>query len=204
MTTNANHQTGCPEDQLPWFVNQTLSPDQMRAVKAHLQDCDRCQREVDWLKNVRQEIQTMPDPTPGELGLKRLIHRVRHDRAADQHQQRQGAAWWRPALAIAASILIVVQAGLLIHAWFGPANITPLSGRLEEGPVLQITFAPTATETQIRETVQTVGGSFVGGPGAIGVYRIRLGVAATDRIAIQRALDRLREEENIVTHVTRE
>ncbi len=204
MTTNTNHHTGCPEDLLPWFVNHTLSPAQLQTVKAHLQHCPRCQQEVAWLKSVRQEIKTMPDPTPGELGLKRLIYRVRHEKTADQHQPRQGAAWWRPAVAIAASLLIVIQAGLLIHAWLGPANIAPLSGQSEEGLILQITFAPTATEKQIRETVQNVGGSFVGGPGALGVYRIRLDIAATDRITTQQTVDRLREKENIVTHVTRE
>ena len=32
---------------LPWFVNGTLSSDELEFVQQHLKECVRCQREVD-------------------------------------------------------------------------------------------------------------------------------------------------------------
>ncbi len=203
MTENAKPRSECPEDMLPWFVNHTLTPSQQQEVEAHLKRCRRCQEEVEWLRTVRKEIKTTAVQPPGELGFKRLLSRVKHQKSTGQIRQKQRFGW-RPVLAIAASLIIVVQAGLLIHSWFGPAAITPLSKPPEQGFVLQVTFSPAAREEQIREIVQSVGGTFVGGPGALGVYRIRLDVSINDHNAIRQAVDYLRQKENIVAHVVRE
>ena len=44
------HQT--VEAVLPWFVNGTLEDPEKGLVEHHLQDCVRCQREVEWLRMV--------------------------------------------------------------------------------------------------------------------------------------------------------
>ncbi len=200
MTPNTDHKAPCPDDLLPWFVNHTLDPSQQRDVIAHLKHCRRCQQEVAWLKRVRQGIKATTEVSPGDLGLKRLLRRVGKAKQADQRHLRPKGWGWRSAVAIAASLVIVVQAGLLINQWFGPAAIKPLAGPSAEGPVLQITFLPTATEAQIRETVRAVGGSFAGGPSAIGVYQIRVNVPRTDRNAAQLMVDALRQKKDIVAH----
>ncbi len=203
MTDNSNTYTECPEEMLPWFVNHTLTASQEQEVEAHLKHCRRCQQEVEWLRTVRREIKTTAVDPPGELGLKRLLNSIKHQQSAEQSRQKQRFAW-RPIMAIAASLIIIVQAGLLIHSWFGPATITPLSKPPEQGLVLQVTFSPMATEEQIREIVQTVSGTFVGGPGALGVYRIRLEVPINDPNAIRQAVNHLRQKGKIVTHVAQE
>ncbi len=204
MATSTSQNSKCPDDLLPWFVNRTLAPQLYRMVEDHLQHCRRCKQEVTWLRQVRTGIQSSSAPTPGELGLKRLLQRVhdgKTDMPARQSRQRR---WLRPALAIAASLVIVIQAGLLIHSWFGPAAITPLSSPQAEGIILQVTFVPTATETQIRAVMRSVGGNFVGGPGALGVYRIRLNPPIQESYDVQRILNTLRQQDSIISHVARE
>ena len=38
---------------LPWFVNGTLEGDELAFVQQHLSECVRCQREVEWLRDLR-------------------------------------------------------------------------------------------------------------------------------------------------------
>ena len=204
METSSNQNFKCPEDLLPWFVNHTLEPQLNRMVEDHLQHCRRCKQEVTWLRQVRTGIQSSSAPPPGELGLKRLFHRLQDEKTDMLARQRPKGRWMRPALAIAASLVIVIQAGLLIHSWFGPAAITPLSSPHVEGIILQVTFFPTATETQIREIMLSVGGTFVGGPGALGVYRIRLNPSIQESYDVQRILNTLRQQDSIISHVAQE
>ena len=204
MKPSSLQDSACPEELLLWFVNQTASASQREKVKAHLAHCRRCQREVAWLQRVRQELKNTPVQPPGELGLKRLLKRVRNDKSPPALPGRRRPGWWRPALAIAASLVIIVQAGLLLHSWFGSSELTLLSSPPAQGVVLQITFSPTTTEQQIREIVNSVGGTFIGGPGVLGVYRIQLNLNREDNTAIQQALARLSAQENIVTHVAQE
>lgn len=204
MTTASIQKPSCPEDLLPWFVNRTLPAAQYDEVKAHLEHCDRCRQEVAWLQSVSDEIKRSPPSPPGELGLKRLMNRVRNEEKPAIPQQERRSGWWRPALAIAASLIIILQAGLLLHSWFGPSPVALLSGKQDKGVVFQVTFSPGATELQIREAINSVAGTVIGGPGALGVYRMRLDIARENTGAIEKALDRLKKQDRVVTHVTRE
>lgn len=204
MTPGSIQNQTCPEELLPWYVNQTLSASEHDAVKAHLEHCVRCQQEVTWLQKVRNEVKASPFRPPGELGLRRLMHRVQTVKEAPARQQVRRSGWWRPALAIAASLVIVLQAGLLLRSWFGPAPVRLLSDTPANGVILQVTFSPTTTELQFREILNAIHGTIVGGPGALGVYRIRLAISHENTGAIEKALAQLKAQENIVTHVTRE
>lgn len=112
-------------------------------------------------------------------------------------------AWWKPALA-AASLVIVVQGVLLIDLWPKPGLIAPM-GSKAAGVVLQIQFAPTAEEAQIREALQAVNGVLIGGPGALGVYRVRLnGLGEDQSLGVAEAVARLQTFEEVVVHVARD
>ncbi len=63
-------------------------------------------------------------------------------------------------------------------------------------------FAPEATEAQIRALLNEVGAYLVGGPGALGVYRLALEERGPD--AVERAASRLRRREAIVREVRRQ
>ena len=204
MPTSPIQEHPHPEDLLPWFVNNTLSLNQKKEVEIHLQQCRRCQNEVALLQNMRQHVKTVPIRSPGEVGLQRLLHKVKQEKKQEQIKQRKKVKWWQPSLAIAASMLIFVQAGLLFDAWFLSKPVVPLSGPQESGIVIQISFAPTATEAEIRESISAINGSFIGGPGQLGIYRIRLNVPTTDQKGIEQAVESLRQRQTIIRHVAKE
>jgi len=198
--TNDQH----PDELLPWFVNQSLSDHEREQVEAHLQSCSRCQQEVDFLRNVREEVKTCSSSSPGELGLQRLLREVKRDSSLQQGHGQKRSWWWGNGLAIAASFVIMVQAGLLMDAWFFSKPMVPLSGPSDLGVILQISFQPTATEPDIRQTVSAINGMFVGGPGQLGIYRIRLPLESQDKSGIEEAMGLLRNQKNVVSHVARE
>ncbi len=109
--------------------------------------------------------------------------------------------WWRPVLAVAAAV-IVLQGALLAGLWARPDLITPLGGRAEV--VLQVTFAPEATEARMREAIQAVRGTLVGGPGRLGVYLVRLDVPPDDKVRIDEAIDTLSHHRDVVSYVARD
>ena len=202
MTPNPLTPSSHPDELLPWFVNNTLSPDEREEVQTHVHGCLRCQHEVRLLEQVQSQVKKTPVDSPGELGLHRLLAKVHQDQ---EHVVLQVARpWWQSGIAIAASLIIVFQAGLLLDAWYFSKPVVPLEAPKEAGVVLQVSFAPTALELEIRETLSHINGVFIGGPGQLGVYRIRLHLAATDEDGIRQALESLRQQEGIVTHVAKE
>lgn len=204
MPTHPIQEHPHPDESLPWFVNNTLSLHQRQEVETHVQQCERCQKEVALLQNMQHNVKTTPILSPGEVGLQRLLRKIKQE--TKQEHAQQGTNWrrWQSTLAIAASIIIFVQAGLLLDAWFLSKPMVPLAGPQDSGIVLQVSFAPTATEAEIRESVGAVNGTFIGGPGQLGVYHIRLTLPTTDQKGIEKALEYLRQQQTIISHVAKE
>lgn len=189
-----------PNELLPWYVNGTLADGERLDVETHLQSCERCRQEVTWLRNLRAHIKADTADSPGGFGLNRLMH----DIGTQKLMRRPGQRWWRPALAVAA-VIIAVQFAVLINFLPRPASITPLGGPAEEGVVLQVKFAPNATEAQIRQLLQQTQATLIGGPGALGIYRLRLeGVTITQNQTIRHILDLLTAQTTVVTYAERE
>jgi anti-sigma factor RsiW len=179
-----------PEPLLAWFVNGTLGPSERATVELHLRGCARCRDEVAFLGALRQGVKALGGAEgPGELGRKRLLRDL-------QAERRAARAWWRPALAAAAAV-IVVQGAVLAGLWWREAPIAPLGGPRAGGATVQIQFAPTATEAQIRAVLQEAGATLIDGPGASGVYRVR--VEKTEP-----ALAKLRASTEVVRHAASE
>jgi anti-sigma factor RsiW len=188
MSTEPN--SSHPDELLAWFVNETLEPSERAVVEQHLRGCARCRDEVAFLSALRQGVKALAGAEkPGELGRMRLMRELRAER-------RAGRAWWRPALA-AAAVVIVVQAVLLAQQWSREGAVVPLGEPGAPGAIVQIQFAPTATEARIRVLLQEAGATLVDGPGAAGVYRIRVENAES-------ALAKLRAHADVVTHAARE
>ena len=191
-----------PDELLSWYVNGTLEGPERARVEKHLESCRRCRDEAAWLARLREQIKAEGGAdAPGELGLRRLMRQVRGSEAKPRARRLQ---WWQPALA-AAVVVIVIQSVLLVKPWQeAETGIVPL-GMQVSGAVVQVEFAPTATEAQIREVLQAVDGIIVEGPGALGIYRIRLqGVSPADDARVAAAVAALRARKGVVVHAAAE
>ncbi len=185
-----------PDELLPWYVNGTLADAQREAVDAHLAQCADCRGEVALLRVLREEVRaTAASGGAGELGRRRLLREAEAQRAPARSR-------WRPALGLAAAVVIGVQTVLLLTLERESADaITPLAGSTPAEAVLQLRFQPGATEAQIRELLQSVGARLVDGPGALGVYRLRLEDPEADPEAV---LAELEERRDVVAQVAPE
>ena len=193
---------------LPWYVNNTLTPSERDWVELKLRDDKLLHDEVEFLRALRSSVRQASQTSPGELGLRRLQRRVAEERRQQTKPQspRSPVVWWRPALA-AAVLVIFVQSGLLVDMWdsSNKGGYTPLGESVQGvGAVLQVTFAPDATEAEMRRVIREVGGELVGGPGAMGVYRIRLNVTGDEESRVEDAIRRLKGYRTLITHVARQ
>ncbi len=189
---------GHPDELLPWYANGTLEGEDRARVESHLAGCDRCRAEVEGLRELRAALKRGEAAEgPGELGRRRLRRTV-----AQERRRVRPRSLWRPALAAAAALVIAVETGLLVREATGPETYRPLQGAGPAEAVLQVRFAPEATEAQIRALLNEVGAYLVGGPGALGVYRLALEERGPD--AVERAASRLRRREAIVREVRRQ
>jgi anti-sigma factor RsiW len=188
-----------PDELLPWYANGTLTGGEHRAVESHLATCERCRQELALLTQLRRRVKQLDaGDMPGELARERLLREIRRERP-------RRFAWWQPALAAAIAV-IVLQSALLVNLRpRAPQAITPLGSPPAAEAVLQVRFVPDATEAQIRAALREVDGVLIDGPGALGVYRVRLeGLDATQTAQIERAVERMRKRPRVIAHVAAE
>jgi t-SNARE complex subunit (syntaxin) len=195
-----NDHDSHPDDLLPWYANDTLAGEERGRVEKHLKSCERCSQELALMHALRSSVKELGTAdTPGELGRRRLMRQVKSSRGAAR-------SWWRPALAAAAVVIVVQTVVLGTLLWPRESAITPLGGTAVSGTaLLQVRFVPTATEAEIRAALAEVNGTIVDGPGALGVYSVRLaGIAATQAVEIENAVQRLRAQRQVVLQVLAE
>ena len=194
---------------LPWYVNGTLDAEERKQVEAYLERSRPARDEVELLRALRQQVKEEPlENSPGELGLQRLKRDIKQaeQQPQDSTDKMGGkvitvASFWRP-LAVAACLAVVIQAGVMVGMNSG---MIPTGGDVtiagKAPAVLQVTFAPDATEQDIREVLQSAGASIADGPTALGIYNLRLvDPAAT---TVEEALGALRANNAVVTFAER-
>jgi len=69
---------------------------------------------------------------------------------------------------------------------------------------IQVRFAPDARAEQIESLLQSIHGRIVAGPGALGVYHIRIEAGKSSRKDVEAVLQQLRSQTHVVTFATRE
>jgi len=198
-----SHQTAShPSELLPWYVNGTLDDAGRRQVEAHLSGCASCMEEVNVIERLRTCVKDVESQgqSPGELGLARLKRRIRSEAAMPAPRVRRH--WLMPALA-AAAIVIVAQAGLILNMKATNRQGMQLMSAPAAGDI-QVRFAPGARAKQIESILQSVHGHIVAGPGALGVYHIRISAGDSGKKDVEAALQQLRAQNNVVQFVARE
>lgn len=179
----------------PWHVNGTLSEVDRNWVDAYVQDHPTAAAELEWFRSLQANIKAEAPVVSAEIGLDRLLDRVRAEKSRSGEQRTQRALhrvldpimgfveslFLRPAYAYAAAALVVVQTGV-IGALFVEQRKTEqeyseyrsIATVPATGPTLRVSFKSDARESDIRNALVDVGGTLVGGPGQLGEYVVRV------------------------------
>jgi hypothetical protein len=178
---------------LPWFVNGTLTDDELARVQRHMGGCVRCQHDADELRewaaalSLKAEDPLMQTDALAR-GLARLRPRLRAQvRHAPSRTRSTLAANWRRAparlrwTAAAQAAVIVLAVGWL--AWIPRGEREPGATyrTLSDAPApardssihrLVVVFDPHAEASRVQELLQANQARIVDGPSDTGAYVI--------------------------------
>jgi hypothetical protein len=194
---------------LPWYVNGTLDLAARRALDHEIGQSPALRSEVAWLRLVRSQIREQAQlgshPRSESVGLDTLMALVHGEKSGKVLPLPSRITRWvegarRLPLTMGIAAAVVLTQAVIIGTLLdqpSPDLLRPLSGgTAADGQLLQITFKPLATETQIRSLLSSVQGEIVAGPGALGVYAVRV----PDRQGTV-ALEKLRSDSTTVDSV---
>jgi hypothetical protein len=171
---------------LPGYVNHTLDAAARNEIDLLVGRSPLVRSELAWLRRLRGQIQLSrleADHRPPDAGLDTLLALVRAERSGKLVQLRTRCGAWLAAPrrfsvpAGLAAAVVLAQAAVIGALLVGPPpqSLAPLSGEaVAGGELLQVTFKPRATEAQIRGLLAGLQAEIVSGPGALGVYTLRV------------------------------
>lgn len=195
---------------LPWYVNGTLEGSDEGKLESHLAQWPHLRAEVAWLRRLREQVReplydSLVQPS-ASAGLDALMARIRAEQSGKvvplrpaQTTRRSAPRWFPAAMGLAASIILAqaLVLGLLVGQP-GKDALAPLSGGAAvAGTLLQMTFKPGATEARMRQALAAVQGEMVAGPGALGVYTVRV-PEGQGLVALQKLQDDSATVESVV------
>lgn len=193
---------------LPWFVNGTLVGEELERVERHLRECARCQREVEWLRELQAAYSGDEMALDAAASLQKLRSRLdtpnRGWRLLSQWHDlrrvlRQMQPWTRWTVAVEFAVIFVLGALLLspgkpaaLYRTLGAADVAqPALGSLV------VVFNPRTTEVELRRILRANGARVVDGPTAANAYVLE--VPAGQQATVQQAL----RQEHVVELVER-
>jgi len=184
------------KENLPWYVNNTLNDEQQAEFEQQLSNNAELKQEVKFLNALRQHVKQNISHSPGEMGLQRLKRQIKKESEQNSSSHKSITTW--RTLAIAASLVLVVQLGIMINFVQREDTFVPLSGNNYSSSVIQVQFKSDATESRIRELLISIEGSIINGPSKNGLYRIQL---KTDDDKI---ISRLRMQTDLIDFISKE
>lgn len=188
---------------LPWLAAGKLSGSERERVQAWLEASPEARAELAWWQAVGRDLRahtaSQMAQQDGDLGLARFHQALsqlpaRPASAAPRASwPRRWMLWWRihwqsPALA-ACLLVIGIQAVLWQQPGHPTAPLEALSGTQQAtAGVLLVAFEPTASEADIRSLLGGLNAQIIGGPSALGLYRVQVGAdIAAARVQLERA-----------------
>ncbi|MBL8518669.1 MAG: hypothetical protein JNM76_17020 [Betaproteobacteria bacterium] len=182
-------------DLLPWFANGTLDAASRARVTAWVAESPAHAAELMWWQGLHTQIQRDAVECAHEPGLSRLLAQIEAERSGKVTPliPRAPRRWFAPRRdhvlrALAASAVLGIA--LALTSGLGPPDqdpsqaLRPLNGgSAQRGhAMLQLTFKPHAREQQIRAVLATIDGEIVSGPGALGVYHVKIPAGRVDEL----------------------
>jgi anti-sigma factor RsiW len=178
---------------LPWFVNGTLDKDELAFVQQHLRECVVCQREVQWLRELRAAC-VDGEAGPGASEVFRNLRRQLDEPRAGRGKVASLSKLWRRAppwsrWAMAAQLAAIVALGaVLLPSTDGLAPYRTLGARSAAAPTgsLVVVFNPTTPESELRRMLRKAGARVADGPTQTNAYVLK--VAAEQQVEAVQAL----------------
>lgn len=159
-------------ENLPMYINGSLSADECADFEQQLLQDEELKKEADFLSALRCYVKDEKVTSPGEMGLFKLKRQIKEE-SKNNVTDSQPKNGWRT-FAIAASLVLVVQLGVMIGMTQQQDLFVPLSGSDYAENIVQVQFTSNARENDIRQLLISIDGSIIQGPSKNGIYRIEL------------------------------
>jgi Putative zinc-finger len=194
---------------LPWYVNDSLSPQELTEVEAHLNECPHCQAEVARCENLNQSVKSNERETwlPSAPHFTKILDNVdAHEKRATPKKSSSWLANWLPwlsatpnparfALGLQGALVLALGATLFYRGVLPTDDYRTLSNPAPtaqtSGAQIRVVFADDISEKEMRVLLLSVSSRLIAGPSSLGVYTIAL---STENSApnVQQAIAQLR------------
>jgi anti-sigma factor RsiW len=199
---------------LPWYVNATLSRQEMVLVEAHLATCPECRQDLEICRGLSAAVRSTAAAEEKQwaatpVKVARVLNRLPRERGTRSREKGllPDLFSWLPdtpraarfALAAQALAVVALAAVLLLRAP-SPAYETlsrPQSANAAQRARLHVVFAPEVTESALRQMLQGIGAVIVDGPSPAGVYTVELAFPASERERIAQIGQRLAADPDV-------
>jgi hypothetical protein len=166
---------------LPWLANDTLEGEELTRVRAHLDECAACRRELEWLRSLQAAYAEQAAPATPARTPRRLRQRI----ALAHGKHRPGRSrWQRWLIAVQAAVMLVMGLALLQHDQ-RPAPAPAyhaLAAPVVARDRLVVVFDPMLSEMHMRRLLQACDARVVDGPTASGAWVLSVPSARADAI----------------------
>lgn len=194
MTDTIQH----PEELLPFYLNNTLSDTERQQVESHIASCDYCQHELTLLRTMQSVSRQQDDSVAQEFSWQRLKRDIKkHGQRSQPNNQ-----WWKQAMATAAAIVIMVQAGFIFKMDSHQDGYSQ-AGQRDNSAIVQLKFNPNVREEQMRKILLEQDAEIIAGPSALGIYRVKLTLHKNDPEA-EKKYKALKANSLLITYIARE
>jgi hypothetical protein len=213
---------------LPWYANRSLDPAEQHAVAAHLESCAPCARELTQYRTIQAAVAESAEevPAPAQDLLRRAMGEIQQfEQQKAITAQKKSVSWFTESLAwlgdalfgwigpapvlaralVAGQFLIVLALagglGLSFYRSDSHVTLSGSGGEVKDGTILAMRFNESISESQLRQTLAAIEGTIVGGPSALGIYRVRVPLTAQQSQELEKVLQSLRANGQVVTYV---
>ena len=195
---------------LPWYVNNTLATTERdwvdaQVARSHAARLLLAQENI--FRSRAALLADVPAPSQGDLGLARLLHRVRHDmparhesssatRATEARGPGASSSVWQalqrwlawltqPRMATAMAVMLVVQAGVI--GWMSQHDLATEYDEsrgvaVQEARTLRVRFKSELPERELRRALNAAGARIVSGPNQLGEYWLASDLVSLDEM----------------------
>ncbi len=183
-------------ENLPMYINGNLTKKELADFERELANDIVLKEEAEFLSAIRRYVKKEQIQTPGDMGLFKLKREIKQQQESASINNKLTRKWRM--FTVAASLMLFIQAGVMITMTQQEDSFTLLSGSNYSESVMQVQFKNDARQSDINTLLISVNGSIIEGPSKKGIYRIQF-----DKIDAS-IIEQLQQQSNVIDFVTEE